>query len=184
MSLHRFRDGLYISICQSKLDFPQQNVKDLPDFMNWDCESIYWDLNLAYTDVLFICLNLGTKRTWRYQVNWIIWRDQTILFRRTYQWFVQQPSKNRCGEDSTNIFYSPLPKTSLGQSSQKIDLFSKENDDFFQKKLSLEWKVQKELFWKKKKKGTEDMFGWVEMEDNSTWYNSVTGEKRDDSPYQ
>ncbi|KAI7878385.1 uncharacterized protein EV154DRAFT_576469 [Mucor mucedo] len=32
-------------------------------------------------------------------------------------------------------------------------------------------------------KGAEDMFGWVEMVDD-TWYNSVTGEKSDVSPYQ
>jgi hypothetical protein len=32
-------------------------------------------------------------------------------------------------------------------------------------------------------KGAEDMFGWVKMDDN-IWYNSVSGEKSDVSPYQ
>lgn len=63
LSIHLFREGLFVAVCQDMFRFPQ-NIKELPEFIHtlkgleYLVVRKYLDLFLVYTDILFICRNV------------------------------------------------------------------------------------------------------------------------------
>ncbi|KAG2231093.1 hypothetical protein INT48_003462 [Thamnidium elegans] len=89
--------------------------------------------------------------------------------------------------DKIYRFYNPSlnsePNTSINRNKPVIppQLFCKGKRRLFHERVIIEKDSPEAVM--SEMKGAEDMFGWVEMDDN-TWYDSVTSEKSDVSPYR
>ncbi|KAI8987002.1 hypothetical protein BDB01DRAFT_784235 [Pilobolus umbonatus] len=63
MSIHLFREGLFVAVCQDTFRLPQ-NIKELPEFIHtlkgleYLIVRKYLNLFLVNTDILFICRNV------------------------------------------------------------------------------------------------------------------------------
>ncbi|GAA5800156.1 hypothetical protein HPULCUR_005581 [Helicostylum pulchrum] len=124
MSVHLYREGLYVAITQKKLRFPQ-TVDELSGFME----------TLEGLEYLIIT----------------------------------RPS-----------YYTP-PSDTRSASVLPLQLFGHRKHQLFHERIVIRYYDQEPE--PLEKMGAEDMFGWANMSDGS-WHNSVTGEKKDTSPYE
>ncbi|KAI9477710.1 MAG: hypothetical protein EXX96DRAFT_608368 [Benjaminiella poitrasii] len=170
MSIHLFREGLYIAVCQNRLQFPQ-NIKELPEFIHtlkglqYLIERNENEANklIGFYDKIY--------RSYSHSLN----NDSSI-----------STSTSTCHSSyDSNMTTMPTYYTPpLGDRTRSIiplQLFCKEKHRLFHERVIIGENSAEAVMVEMK--GVEDMFGWIEMDDD-TWYNSETGEKSDVSPYE
>ncbi|RCH84365.1 hypothetical protein CU098_006202, partial [Rhizopus stolonifer] len=163
VSVHLFREGLFVAVCQNRFRFPQ-NIKELPEFIDTLKGLVYLIERNESEAIKLIGLYDKINRSYNSSLN-------------------GETSSNRSdnGKMTTlSTYYTPP----LGERNKSIippQLFRKRKRQLFHERVIIGEDNSKSAMLETK--GAADMFGWVEMDDN-TWYNTVTGEKSDISPYE
>ncbi|KAI7878371.1 uncharacterized protein EV154DRAFT_525036 [Mucor mucedo] len=170
MSIHLFREGLFVAVCQDTFLFPQ-NIEELPDFMHTLKGLEYLiERNQVEANKL-IGIYDKINRSYNPSLNS---EYSTSTSTRTSQ------SSYNSTMTTSPTYYTP-PSGQRNKSVIPNQLFYKEKRRLFHERVVIGEDNPEVVTLETK--GDEDMFGWVEMVDD-TWYNSVTGEKSDVSPYQ
>ncbi|KAG2207712.1 hypothetical protein INT47_011832, partial [Mucor saturninus] len=170
MSIHHFREGLFVAVCQYTFLFPQ-NIEELPEFIH----------TLKGLEYLI-------ERN-QVEANKLIGIYNKIYI-SYYPSLNEEPSTStststchrsyNSNMTTSPTYYTP-PSGHRNKSVIPHQLFCKEKRRLFHERVIIGEDSPEEVILETK--GAECMFGWIEMVDN-TWYNSVTGEKSDVSPCQ
>ncbi|GAA5807020.1 hypothetical protein MFLAVUS_000369 [Mucor flavus] len=164
MSVHLYREGLYVAITQKKLRFPQ-TVDELSGFME-TLEGLENLISRNQTEAIKLVGSYdATVRAHSVSLNDNATSNSAIYDTQK----ITRPS-----------YYTPLSDT-RSASVLPLQSFSHRKRQLFHERIVIgDYNQEPEPL---EKMGAEDMFGWANMSDGSG-HNSVTGEKKDTSPYE
>jgi hypothetical protein len=93
------------------------------------------------------------------------------------------PGRNTSSESifTTSATHYTPPSENRTVSVIPTELFINATRQLFQEKVIIGEIHQKQTHWIWR--GDADLFGWLELND-STWFNTVTGESNEESPYE